>query len=253
MSSIRELRIEPPAEMLDAAREWLTPVRAALGPEFLAAYLTGSVLTQGFDPKRSRVNVLVLAKELAPATIERLAPAIPREGGKKKKGVAFEPLFLHRRQVEKSLDVFPIEWLEIQARHLLLEGEDVVAALQVPRTYLRLQCEQQLRGKFLRLRQDLLAHWNDEKALEESLAGSASSFAALFRTLLRLRGETTPADTPKVIERVSDLYRLDAQGLLAAHLARYAGARPGHAREMFLAFLAQIERLIVAIDELVVP
>src|SRR5207344_1821907 len=46
-----ELRIEPPAEILAAAREWLQPVREALGAEFLSAYLTGSVLTQGFDPE----------------------------------------------------------------------------------------------------------------------------------------------------------------------------------------------------------
>jgi hypothetical protein len=250
MSSIRELRIEPPAEILGASREWLAPVRHALGGEFLAAYLTGSVLTQGFDPKKSRVNILVVARELSDETVERLGAAIPREA---KKRPGFEPLFVSRRQMEKSLDVFPIEWLEIQERHLLLEGEDLVAALQVPRTYLRLQCEQQLRGKFLHLRQGLLAHWDDDRALGDLLAGSASSFAALFRTLLRLRGETTPADTPKVIERVSDLYRLDAQGLLAAHLARYAGVRPGAARALTRSFLAQIERLIVAIDELSVP
>jgi len=250
MSSIRELRIEPPAPILEATRQWLAPVREALGGDFLAAYLTGSVLTQGFDPKQSRVNILVLARELPAEAVDRLGPAIPRDGRKRP---AFEPLFVTLRQMEKSLDAFPIEWLEIQERHLLLEGEDVVATLKVPRTYLRLQCEQQLRGKLLHLRQGLLAHWDDDKALGDLLAGSASSFAALFRTLLRLRGETTPADTPKVIERVADLYRLEAQGLLAAHLARYAGLRPGTARPMTRGFLAQIERLIVAIDELSVP
>src|SRR5437867_3138799 len=44
-----ELRIEPSPQVLDAARRWTEPVRTALGNDFLAAYLTGSVLLQGFD------------------------------------------------------------------------------------------------------------------------------------------------------------------------------------------------------------
>ena len=47
---------------MDRARRWLAPVRAALGPDFVAAYLTGSVLTEGFDPKHSQINVLVVAR-----------------------------------------------------------------------------------------------------------------------------------------------------------------------------------------------
>lgn len=37
MHTHSELRIEPPAEILDATRNWLAPVRAALGPDFKAA------------------------------------------------------------------------------------------------------------------------------------------------------------------------------------------------------------------------
>src|SRR5215475_15666140 len=52
-------RIEPSQEIMVASRQWLAPVREALGHEFLGAYLTGSVLTQGFRPERSSVNILV--------------------------------------------------------------------------------------------------------------------------------------------------------------------------------------------------
>ena len=70
-------RIEPPPATLDAARRWLVPVREALGTEFLSAYLTGSVLTQGFDPAHSRINLLVVCRALEGATLDRLAAAIP--------------------------------------------------------------------------------------------------------------------------------------------------------------------------------
>lgn len=248
MSMTGELRIEPSSEILDATRQWLEKVRAALGNDFLAAYLTGSVLTQGFDVKHSKVNVLVVARELAIGTLDALRPNLAAS----KNPPHFDPLFLTLTQIEKSLDVFPIEWLEIQERHLRIEGDDVFAALQVPRTYLRLQCEHELRGKHIQLRQAYLGLAGKGDDLTKALRASASSFATLFRTLLRLHGETPPADNGKVIERVSDLFRLDAQGLLVAHLVRYSGRKYG-ADEMdalYRKFLVEIDRLVVAIDQL---
>lgn len=247
-----ELRIEPAAEILSAARTWLDSVRPALAPEFVAAYLTGSVLTQGFDVQQSRINVLVVSRSLSGALLEALAKAIPAPG---KSGPRFEPLFMSQSNLEKSLDSFPIEWLEIQERRLLLEGEDIVARLQVSQTDLRLQCERELRGKFIQLRQTYILHHAKPADLEQALAAAASGFATLFRTLLRLRGEVVPATTGQVIERVADVFELDAQGLLAAHLARYGGRKhsPAEALAQYRGFLTEIERLTGAIDQLRVP
>jgi len=243
-----ELRIEPSQELLAAARRWLEPVRAALGPDFLSAYLTGSVLTQGFDLGHSRVNVAVVARALPDAALDAVAKALPAAG----KPPRFEPLFLTRSQIEKSLDVFPIEWLEMKERHLLLEGEDVLATVEVPRTWLRHQCEHELRGKHIQLRQVYVLSARAPAELGRVLQASASSFAALFRTLLRLRGETPPAESQRVVERVAEMFGLDAQGLLSAHLVRYTSRRPKPAEilPLYRRFLVEIERLIGAIDRL---
>jgi len=247
-----ELRIEPAAEILSAARSWLDSVRPALAPDFVAAYLTGSVLTQGFDVQQSRINVLVVSRSLGGARLDALVKAIPAPG---KNGPRFEPLFMTQSNIEKSLDSFPIEWLEIQERRLLLEGEDIVASLDVSHTDLRLQCERELRGKFIQLRQTYVLHHAKPAELHQALAAAASGFATLFRTLLRLRGEIVPSTAGQVIERVADVFELDAQGLLAAHLARFGGRKEpadealGHYR----AFLTEIERLTAAIDQLRVP
>ena len=251
MPTFSELRIEPAAEVLVAARQWLQPVRAGLGPEFLGAYLTGSVLTQGFDPKHSGVNVLVLARSLDTAVLERLAGSIPES----KKSPRFEPLFMTQAQIEKSLDSFPIEWLDIRERHLLLEGEDVVATLEVPRTYLRLQCEHELRGKHIQLRQTLLLQARQPAVLLRTLAVAASSLATLFRTLLRLQGESPPAESARVVERVADVFRVDAGALLIPHLIRYGGRSPkgDEVAPQYRRFLAELDRLIAAIDELKLP
>lgn len=243
-----ELRIQPPAEILDATRQWLDKVRPALGGDLLAAYLRGSVLTQGFDPKRSEVDVLVVARELTIETIDALRKAIPET----KKPPHFKPLFLTRAQIEKSLDVFPIEWVDIAERHLRIEGEDIFEGLEVPRTFLRLQCEAELRGRHIKLRQAYL----DPRAKEEDLArilhDNASTFSTLFRTLLRLHGETPPADNGRLIERVADVFRLDVEGLLVAHLLRYSGGDTSgvDVTAQYRKFLVEIGRLVIAIDQL---
>jgi len=248
MNAQSDVRIEPAAEVVELARRWLAPVRAALGPEFVAAYLTGSVLTQGFDPKHSHINVLVVARVLDTTRLDAAAKALPRQ----RRSPLIEPLFLTRRQIESSLDSFPIEWLEIQERHLRLEGDDVFTGLAVPRTYLRLQCEHELRGKHIQLRQTLLLHRADSMALARMLRASASGFATLFRTLLRLRGEPLPAESARVIQRVADLYQLDAQGLLSAHLFRYSTRRlkADEVIALYHRFLAEVDRLIGALEEL---
>ena len=247
-----ELRIEPSAEILSAARAWLSRIRPALGRDFIAAYLTGSVLTQGFDPQKSRINILVLSRSLAGDVLDAIANALPAPP---KSGPRFEPLFMTKRNMDMSLDSFPIEWLEIHERHLLLEGEDVVGTLEVPQTYLRLQCEHELRGKLIQLRQAYLRFHGQAAEQERALGSAASGFAALFRTLLRMRGEPVPATTAQVIERVSDVFELDAQGLLVAHMARHGGRK--HTGDeiagLYRKFLGELERLCVALDQLRVP
>ena len=89
MSILNASRIEPSPTSLAAARAWLRPVRPALGSEFLACYLTGSVLRVGFDPRHSRVNLLVLARSLPLALLDAVTDAIPAED---RKGPVFDPL-----------------------------------------------------------------------------------------------------------------------------------------------------------------
>ncbi len=251
MNTHSVMRAEPAPATLAGVRRWLTPVRAALGPDFLAAYLTGSVLNTEWNPKRSAVNLLVVARAIDTTRVDALAVAIPKPDPV----VRIEPLFLSLRQIEHSLDVFPIEWTEILERHLLLEGEDVIGTLAVPPQALRSQLEHELRSKHLRLRHAYLLSHAHPHELERELRGVASSFAALFRTLLRLQGEPVPAELAQVIERVCDLYRIDAQGLLGAHMVRYGerGWKPGEIVPLFRGFLAGVDRLIEAIDDLRLP
>src|SRR4029077_2096426 len=106
--------------------------------------------------------------------------AVARSLIETRKAPHFDPLFLTHRQIQKSVDVFPIEWTEIQESHLLIEGHDVLGELQVPRTYLRLQCEQELRAKAIQLRKAYVLGARHPDRLQPRLPGSSPPFSPFF-------------------------------------------------------------------------
>lgn len=244
-------RPTPAPEVLSAARQWLAPVRERLGHDLVAAYLTGGVLQPDFDPQRRAVNVLVLVRELGLERLDSLASALPRAS----RPPHLDPLFVTLRQMERSLDVFPIEWTDLRERHWLLEGEDVLGSLVAPATHLRLQIEQELRGKHLRLVQAYLAGAERHERLHAALSDAASGFHTLFRALVRLNGEPTPPTFEALVERVAAIHGLDAVALGGPQRLRAAGRAPSadETRAVFRAFLAQVERLTASVDGLRVP
>ena len=244
-------RSEPAHHVLSAAQRWLAPVRERLGDDFLSAYITGGAMNAGFDPSKRHVNVLVVTRELTLGRLDEIAAAVPET----LKPPHIDPLFLTMQQVQRSLDVFPIEWLDLKDRHWRLEGVDFLETLEVPQTYLRLQIEQELRGKHLRLKQEYLMGAAHPERLHAALARLASGFHTLFRSLIRLHSEVPPASLERVIARVAEIYALDAGALHGAHKLRALRKHPGaeETRTTYKAFLAQVELLTAAVDALRVP
>ena len=244
-------RKEPAHLVLAAAQRWLAPVREELGEDFLSAYLTGSAMNPGFDPTKRHINVLIVTRDLPISRLDRIATAVPQGG----KSPHIDPMFMTMQQVQGSLDVFPIEWQDLKERHWLLEGVNLFDSIVVPQTYLRLQIEQELRGKHLRLKQEYLTGAAHPERLHAALARLASGFHTLFRALIRLNGEAPPASLDRVIARVAEIHDLEAAALQGAHRLRALRKHPGpeETRTIYKAFLAQVERLTGAVDALRVP
>jgi hypothetical protein len=221
-------------------------VRSALGADFVAAYLTGGVLAPGFDPAESRINLLVVARSLDEDSLERLRAAIPVT----KKPPRFDPLFLSRGQIEHSLDTFPVEVAELKELHHCLAGDDFLPGLEVTPTLLRLQVERELRGKLIQMRQAYLLSAREPALLAEVLRRAASGYAALFRSLLRLHGETPPVGVTAVVSRVATVFGVDETALLGPQRVRDAAKPPTPDESLAIQrrFLAEMNRLVTAVD-----
>ena len=128
--------------------EFVSRLRVAAGANLQSVILYGSAADGEFHPDFSNVNLLCILRESSFAALTAIASAV--EWWTKQKHHA--PLVLTERRIERSADVFSIEMLDMQQRHRLLFGDDVLSGLQVPMHLHRAQLEYELREKLILLR-----------------------------------------------------------------------------------------------------
>jgi hypothetical protein len=136
--------------------------------------------------------------------LELLAPL-----GKKyrKKSVA-APLIMTSEYITNSLDVFPLEFLNIKILHKTIYGEDLFQGLEINRSDLRLQCERELKVRMIGLRQGYISSAGDSKVLTNMFIDSFSGYIPLFRGLILILGKEPPLrndDVLKILEEVSGI------------------------------------------------
>jgi hypothetical protein len=97
-------------------------------------------------------------------------------------------------------------------RYRLLYTDDFLAGLDISLETLRFQCEQELKGKLLKLRQFYLDRAESTAALERLPTKSLSSFMVLFTEMIRLKRISQPQSNESILSPMSEL------GLLTAAL-----------------------------------
>ena len=202
-----------PAEAL--ARE----LAELYGDALRSVTLYGSAARGEYREGLSDLNVLVVLADTQPLTVRRASGLARRwvEGGNP------PPLLISEQELARSLDVFPIEYADIQHSHRILHGDDPFHSLRIDRQHLRLQCEHELKGKQIRLRESYLLAAEDPAALGELLVRSVSTFLVLFRTVLRVAGLAVPASPQDVVRETAGLTGFPPEALLRILSARHEG------------------------------
>ncbi|OFW09073.1 MAG: hypothetical protein A3H96_13535 [Acidobacteria bacterium RIFCSPLOWO2_02_FULL_67_36] len=144
-----------------------------------------SVAAYGLDdrPAASRgVHSLAMVERL---TFADLAACVPLAAGWTRRGLAV-PLILERREFERTLDVFPLEYGEIIARHVIIAGTDPFAGAAVSSADVRRACELAAKSHLIHLREGYLESRGDARAVAQLISASAPAFGALLRNIARL-------------------------------------------------------------------
>lgn len=221
---------------------------AAYGEEVICVVLYGSAARDQFHEGVSDLNLLVLLRSADPMLIRRgsaLARRWVSEGNP-------PPLLLSEEELRRSLDIFPIEYSDIQEAHRVLYGADPFAELVIDREHLRLQCERELKGKLIQLREHFLLAAEEPGELGELLRRSISTFLVLFRTALRLVGDAVPPDASDVVRAVAVPAGFDPASLLEILRVRKAGTafEPAPADPVVTGYLQAVAQTVEWVDGL---
>jgi hypothetical protein len=188
--------------------ELVQKLSAAAGANLKSVILYGSAATEEFHAKHSDLNLLCVVDQADAAHLEALHAAV--EWWVRRDHRA--PLVFTLEELKRSADIFAIELLDMQARHRLLHGENVLAEVHVPMHLHAIQVERELRTGWLRLRQSILAAPRKPKVYLELMTASFSSFAALFRHALIALGEPPAATRREAIDRIAQFAAADPGG-----------------------------------------
>jgi predicted nucleotidyltransferase len=223
-------------------------LRAASGENLLSVILYGSAADGEFHPDFSNVNLLCVLRESSFSALTAIAPAV--EWWAKQKH--HEPLVLTREELERSTDVFSIEFLDMKQRHRVLFGEDVLSGLQIPMHLHRAQLEYELREKLILLRERLLLAANDKKQLRELMLNSLSTFITLFRHGLIALGDTPPKAKREAVQALAARIPFDASAFLQLLDIREhkAETKQFDVTDVFARYLAAVQQVTAAVDKM---
>jgi hypothetical protein len=226
-------------------------LRSTHGDNLASVVLYGSAATGERSELPGDYNLLVALNRITPEDL-RLAQAPMREWQRLGHQL---PVYFTVEELADAADVFPIEFHQMSKARRVLFGNDPFESFQLSQVNLRHQTEYELRSKLIQLRQLYIPASVNAEKLSALMSDSLSSFAALFRAVLLLRGQEPPVSKPESVRALVQLLKLEREPFERIFQLRSAGAETAdltdrEANELFAAYLAQIERVIEAVDQL---
>lgn len=234
--------------MSDMLSAFVEQIAEVYGTQLVSVVLYGSQAGGGEADKHSDYNVLIVLTGAGFSEIRAIDGIVARwiKAGNP------APLIFSRAMLANSLDVFPIEFWDIKNNHKVLWGEDVVGNVSISDANLRHQCEYELKGKLLHLRQMFLGSRQKPRAVREIMIGTISSIVTVSRHVLRLAGDNAPGDRTAAIERLSLRAGFD-HAALGTVLALKHGNKEALRRdpiELFEHYINAVEKIADYVDGL---
>ncbi|MBM62318.1 MAG: hypothetical protein CL484_05160 [Acidobacteria bacterium] len=222
----------------------LDQLSQALEDSLLSIVLYGSAARGDYEKRTSDINLIVVVAQLTPRVLEQMSPALLRW---ESRGQPLPRLFT-ARTIADSVDVFPIEFLELQACRQVLVGSDPFANIQVNTAHLRLQCERELREKLMRLCEGYVETWERPRRLRRLLIDSYSTFVSLFRGCLWLQDDEVPTRSNDVVRRFCEVASLDPEPFTVVEEMKHGERGNTDERKVFTCFFDALTLALQRVD-----
>ena len=238
------------ANKIDAALNRLVDdLRAAHGENLASIVLYGSVAAGDHVELRSDHNLLIVLNRIALEDL-RLSQTTMRDWLSHGQPM---PVYFTVEELKRAADVFPIEFLQMEQARKVLHGRDPFEFVDISRANLRHQTEYELRTKLIQLRRLYIPASISVEKLSALMSDSLASFAALFRAVLILHGQEPPvskADSVRATARLLGLEGSPFEQIFELRSKTGSTLTETEANTVFSAYMAQIERVIEAVDRI---
>jgi hypothetical protein len=210
----------------------------------------GSAAVGEHIPKHSDINLMIMVDRLEMNDLQSCFKLIKK--GREKRISA--PLLLTEEHISTSTDTFPIEFLEMKEKHINIYGIDPFLNLVIDPKNLRLQCEQQIKGKLIRLRQAYIEVGLKKRQLIGLLTTSFTSLLPVLRNSIRLVEPDIkpPRGNEEIILRVCKDFQLENEVLLQILKIKKRALKPNKdlLHNIFKGYLRNLTELSKRIDQI---
>jgi Nucleotidyltransferase domain len=232
----------------DKLNELVARLQARFSERLVSVILYGSAATGDWNKGASDFNVLCVLKQISWHELGDSEPVFRwwRDQGNP------PPLLMSETEVRTSTDCFPMEFHDMKAHRRVLAGTDVIAELEIDRSFYRAQVEHELRAKLLRLRQKAAEALGRPEALAQLLSDSISTFCVLGRHALLLAGREARWAKRDVIAEMEKVLGMRFDGFNAVLNIRADGKLPKEFKAVlvFEKYLAEVDALVAFVDQI---
>jgi len=128
------------------------------------------------------LHTLALVKGLG---FKDLSACVPLVDGWRRARLAV-PLMLSHDELQRTIDIFPLEYASIIASAVVIRGANPFAGVEVPIADVRRACETQAKSHLIHLREGFLEARGDTAAIGSLITSSGAPFRTLLTNILRL-------------------------------------------------------------------
>ena len=235
-------------QIRDSVKAFAEKLSTALSDNLQSITVVGSSLTEDFRSGQSDINtVLVLGKQNLGSlnTVASLAKPMSRKK-------ISPPLLMTQSYIERSRDVFGVEFLDFQLVHETIMGDDPFTSLAFDKKDVRIQCERELKAMLIRLRQGYIAAAANKKLVRDILISTAKGMAPLLRAMLWLKDIDRSTRAEPTFSGAADEFSIDTNSLTSAIKWRHEKIRLSETEmeNTFESVYSVIEQLAGIVDKL---
>jgi len=217
------------------------------GDKIVSIFLYGSVTGPDYHPKTSDINIAVVMEDISLNALNPILKTIKKTLARK----ITVPLFLTPTHIKMSTDTFPIEFSTMKDSRCVLMGEDILSDISVKNEDLRTECEYQLKGKLLTIRQAYLEQALNKKGVEWLVKESFRGLMPVFQSLLKIKlGNVVPRQKKEILDKLAEEFNVDVSSFLEIlHDQEDDGKIGGKSAILFLnEFLETLQKLTEIVD-----